>query len=55
MTRRKDKQPPKTKKYLFSKVQLGVSKQQYKEALQNRLNNEYRPGVYTVIDSIRVF
>ena len=46
---------PKTKKHLFSKVQLGVPKKEYKEALQIKLNNKYRPGVYAIIDSIRVF
>ena len=45
---------PKTKKYLFSKVQVGVSKSDYEQALQKRLNNKYRPGVYAVIDSIRI-
>ena len=45
---------PVSKTNLFSKVQEGYKKEDFKDMIQDRLNNIFRPGIPIIIDSIRV-
>jgi len=45
---------PITGNILFSKVPVNQKKNNYKDALQKKLNSMYRPGVPVIIDSIRI-
>tara|TARA_B100000029_G_scaffold497811_1_gene565809 strand:- start:256 stop:1167 length:912 start_codon:yes stop_codon:yes gene_type:complete len=45
---------PIVKKYIYSKIPIEQNKKDYKEILQKRLNNTFRPGIPVIIDSVRV-
>ena len=45
---------PLSKTNLFSKVQEGYKKDDFKDMMQERLNNIFRPGIPVIVDSIRV-
>ena len=45
---------PVTKNNIYSKVPDSQNKKSYKEVLQGRLNNTFRPGIPIIVDSIRV-
>jgi cyclophilin family peptidyl-prolyl cis-trans isomerase len=45
---------PQLKQMIYSKIPDNQDKELYKEIMQTRLNNYYRPGIPVMIDSIRV-
>ena len=45
---------PVVKNNIYSKVPDSEDKNFYKEALQNKLNNVFKPGIPVIVDSIRV-
>ena len=45
---------PQSKQMIYSKIPDNQDKESYKNMMQTRLNNYYRPGIPIVIDSIRV-
>ena len=45
---------PIIKNNIYSKIPNDEDKKSYKEVLQGRLNNTFRPGIPIIIDSIRV-
>ena len=45
---------PITKNILYSKIQGNVLKSDYKQIMQERLDNMFRPGTPIIIDSIRI-